>query len=112
MVMERFGYDLGRFYDKNEQLCEAICAAIYAKEPYDTLTAGYYELLAAEESGQAPSGSAQLIQSSVDHPLGLEAIGMYYWDQLNPLLEQAYQIMDQQTLNAPFLTREGAITLL
>jgi hypothetical protein len=105
MVMERFGYDLIRFYNENEQLCESICKAVYDKEPYDTLAAGYYELLAAEEAGRAPAGSAQSVNVSVNHPLGIEAVGIYYWDQLNPLLGQAYQIMDQQTLNALFLAR-------
>jgi hypothetical protein len=41
----------------------------------------------------------------LDGELGIEAIGMFYWDRLNPLLERAYALMDVQTLNAPFLTR-------
>lgn len=105
MVMERFGYDLIRFYDENESLCEAICDAVIAKAPYDRLALGYHELSAAEIAGEVSLGSAQSLQESIDHPLGIEAIGIYYWDQLNPLLEQAYQLMDTQTLNAPFLTK-------
>jgi len=69
------------------------------------LVQGYYELAAAETAGEVASGSALSLQTSIDHPLGIEAIGIYYWDQLNPLLEQAYQLMDEETLNAPFLTK-------
>lgn len=105
MVMERFGYDLVRFYDENEMLCDDICDGVAAKAAYDILQAEHDRLLMAEDAGHIAVGSALSLQKSVGHPLGLEAIGIYYWDQLNPLLVQAYERMDQQTLNAPFLTR-------
>lgn len=105
MVKERFGYDLIDFYDRNQELCEAICDAVAAKEPYDSLAWGYRDVHAEEAEGRLPLGSTQALQESVRHPAGIEAIGMYYWDQINPLLQQAYQIMNQEMLNAPFLTR-------
>jgi hypothetical protein len=105
MVKERFGFDLLTFYDEHPRLCDAICDAVDDKEPYDQLVAGYYELLDQEQAGEVPVGSADGLNVAVDHPLGIEAIGMYYWGRINPLLEEAYGLMDAQTLNAPFLTR-------
>lgn len=105
MVKERFGYDLIDFYNRNHELCEAICSTVAAKEPYDTLISGYLEVCGDEAEGRLSPGSAQTVQVSIDHPAGIEAVGMYYWDQINPLLEQAYGLMDQEMLNAPFLTK-------
>lgn len=105
MVKERFGYDLVQFYESHETLCEDICERVEALAPYDVLVDGYNRLVAAESAGVVASGSAESLQACVNHELGIEAIGMYYWDRLNPLLEQAYVIMDGQTLNAPFLAR-------
>jgi hypothetical protein len=39
------------------------------------------------------------------HPLGIEAIGIYYWDRINPLLEEAYALIEEGTINAPFLAK-------
>lgn len=105
MVKERFGYDLVDFYDRNRSLCEAICGALVDKEPYDRLVSGYLDVCKDEIEGLLPPGSAQTVQASIDHPAGIEAIGMHYWDRINPLLEQAYGIIDQEILNAPFLTK-------
>jgi hypothetical protein len=105
MVMERFGYDLVGFYEQNLELCEAICTAAEAKLPYDLLAAGYNQLVIAERAGCIAPGSAQSLQACTVSGLGIEAVGMYYWDRLNPLLEESYNLMDAQTLNAPFLTR-------
>lgn len=105
MVKERFGYDLVDFYDRNHELCEAICSTVADKEPYDVLVSGYFEAVRDEAEGLLPPGSAQTVQENINHPAGIEAVGMYYWDRINPLLEQAYGIIDQEILNAPFLTK-------
>jgi hypothetical protein len=105
MVKERFGFDLVAFYDQQSQLCDEICSAVAAKEPYDRLVAGYYHILAQEQTGELPPGSAQELNTAVLHPLGIEAVGMHYWDKINPLLAKAYNLMDAQTLNAPFLAK-------
>lgn len=105
MVKERFGYDLIDFFDRNLELCGAVCDAVVAKEPYDLLVSGYREICTEEIEGRLPPGSAQSVHESIDHPAGIEAVGMHYWDRINPLLEQAYQIMDQEMLNAPFFTK-------
>jgi hypothetical protein len=105
MVKERFGYDLVDFYNRNHELCEAICSTVATKEPYDILASGYLEVCRNEAEGLLPPGSARTVQESINHPAGIEAIGMYYWDQINPLLEQAYSLIDQEILNAPFLTK-------
>lgn len=105
MVKERFGYDLVDFYDRNHELCDATCSTVADKEPYDTVASGYLDVCRDEAEGRLPPGSAQSIQDRVDHPAGIEAIGIYYWDRINPLLEQAYNVMDQEMLNAPFLTK-------
>lgn len=105
MVKERFGYDLIDFYNRNQGLCEAICITVATKEPYDILVSGYLEVYEDEAEGRLAPGSAQTVQENIKHPAGIEAVGMYYWDQINPLLEQAYVLMDQEMLNAPFLTK-------
>lgn len=104
MVKERFGLDLLSFYDEHLETCEAICTAVDAKEPYDRLVAGCEEMLLLEQSGVVAIGSAAEISEATGHPLGVEAVGMYYWDRINPLLEHAYEFLDERTLNAPFLT--------
>lgn len=104
MVKERFGLDLLSFYDEHREVCDAICEAVNAKDPYDQLVAGYEEVLSLEGSGALPPGSAHEVYTATGHPLGLEAIGMYYWDKINPLLENAYELLDERSLNAPFLT--------
>lgn len=105
MVKERFALDLVRFYGEQSALCDAICEAVAAKDPYDTLVAGYVMVTKLETTGALPLGSAADLHAAAEHPLGIEAIGIYYWGQLNPLLEQAYMLIDATTLNAPFLTR-------
>lgn len=105
MVKERFGYDLVDFYNRNYGLCEAICGTLAEKEPYDTLVSDYLDVCRYEAEGLLPPGSAQTVQGIINHPAGIEAVGMYYWDRINPLLEHAYDIIDQEMLNAPFLTR-------
>lgn len=104
MVKERFGLDLLDFYAQERDLCDAICDAVQAKNPYDELRAGYKHLNRLEMLGELPAGSANQLNVATDHPLGLQAIGLYYWDVINPLLEKAYALLDKQTLNAPFLT--------
>jgi|GEM_PF-2167975 len=105
MVKERFGLDLITFYSDHERLCDTICEVVDAKKPYDRLVAGHAEILELEEAGQLPLGSAAELSAAVDHPLGIEAIGIYYWDRINPLLEEAYTLLETRTLNAPFLTK-------
>lgn len=105
MVKERFGLDLLTFYSDYGPLCETICEAVDAKEPYDQLVTGRAKILELEETGQLPLGSSAEINTAVDHPLGIEAIGIYYWDRINPLLEEAYTLLETRTLNAPFLTK-------
>lgn len=105
MVKERFGYDLLAFSDRNSQLCNKIFEAIEAKASYDRLLQGFGDVTRLECSGELPAGSAQSINVATGHPLGIVAIAVYYWDKLNPLLEEAYQLMSSETLNAPFLTK-------
>lgn len=42
---------------------------------------------------QGSEDLANEIVSATDHPLSLEAIGMYEWDQINPLLAKAAEEM-------------------
>jgi len=105
MVKERFGVDLVSFYAEHFELCDAISNAIDDKNPYDMLVAARAELEALELDGGTPAGSASELDVATEHPLGIEAIGMYYWDKINPLLEQAYAAIEPTTLNAPFLTK-------
>ncbi len=104
MVKERFGLDLLAFYAEQEPLCDAICEVVEAKDPYDRLVSGHQVLLEFEETSQLPRGSANELNAAVGHSLGVEAIGIYYWERINPLLVEAYTLLDVRTLNAPFLT--------
>jgi hypothetical protein len=105
MTKERFGIDLVAFYSLHDELCESICSSLNAKVSYDLLSSSYQELVSEESVGHIPDGSSQSVLEAIGHPRGMEAIGLYYWDQINPLLEQAYTIFDGESLNAPFLGR-------
>ncbi|MBP7806919.1 hypothetical protein KA047_00290 [Candidatus Saccharibacteria bacterium] len=105
MIKERFGFDLVDFFTNELALCKSICHAIEAKQPYDQLFGGVKQLQELEACGELPIGSAEEINIAANHPLGIHAIGLYYWDAINELLEQAYDKIARQTLNAPFLTR-------
>jgi hypothetical protein len=102
-VKERFGVDLMDFYAQYPQLCSDICDAVEAKEPYDRLVTGRSKLVELESAEAIPPGSAGDLDAATEHPLGIEAIGMYYWDRINPLLERAYTLFEPITLNAPYL---------
>ena len=105
MVKERFGFDLLDFYERHTVLCDSIVEAIRAAAPYELLVAGYADLSRREEAGEIADGSAEKLNLAAGHPLGIEAIGAFYSDAINPLLESAYELMKQETLNAPFLTK-------
>jgi hypothetical protein len=105
MIKERFGLDLLCFYNDNYDLCEAICDSIHAKEPYDKLMNALKRIETLEASNELPEGSVRTLNEATGHPLGIEAIGMFYWSHINPLLEDAYSLIEQSSLNAPFLTR-------
>lgn len=105
MVKERFGFDLLFFYEEQKQLCEAICEALEEKEPYDRLVSACKEFEGSEGTGTIHPASVDQLNLAVGHPLGIEAIGIYYWDKINPLLAQAYELVEARTLNAPFLTK-------
>lgn len=78
MVKERFGLDLLAFYREQKELCDAICDALAAKAPYDQLVSGYQDILEQETRGIVSIGTAESVQQATGHPLGIEAIGMYY----------------------------------
>lgn len=105
MVKERFGLDLIDFHNKRTMLCDAICAAVDAKQPYDELVIAYAELIRMERAGELPNGTADSLNAAVDHPLGIVAIGLQFLDRINLLLEQAYSAFEAITLNAPFLEK-------
>lgn len=105
MVRERFGLDLVRLSVELSELFGDVYKAIDAKAPYDQLAIGRLALLELESAHSAAQGTAVSLDLATDHPLGIEAIGMHYWDQLNPLLEQAYDVISERSLNAPFLAR-------
>jgi hypothetical protein len=105
MTKERFGIDLEAFYWLYPKLCDSICSSLDAKAPYDLLTESHATLVSEEIAGDAVTGSAQEVLDATGHPRGFEAIGLHYWDQINPLLEEAYAIFDSESLNAPFLGR-------
>ena len=92
-------------YADNLSLCEDICRAIEAKEPYDKLVAELEKLQSLENKGSISVGVVDELNNVTGHPLGIEAIGRFYWNRINPLLEEAYGVLDSETLNAPFLKR-------
>lgn len=105
MVKERFGLDLVSISLEHQNLFSQVYDAIDAKEPYDRLTVGRLALLSLEDTIPGTTGLADSLDDAANHPLGIEAIGIFYWDKINPLLEQAYGIISERSLNAPFLTR-------
>jgi hypothetical protein len=105
MVKERFGVDLLSFYADNQGLCEAIVQELIAQEPYISLVELTRKLEAEEAAGIIPAESTARINRATGHPLGIKAVGLFYMDMLNPLLQQAYSLLETQTLNAPFFIR-------
>lgn len=105
MVKERFGLDLVSMSLELEDLFTQVYEAIDDKDPYDQLVLGRLALLDLEAVAPEARGLATSLDDATNHPLGIEAIGMHYWDSLNPLLEQTYDIISERSLNAPFLTR-------
>ena len=105
MIKERFGLDMLRFYDENQALCESAYAAIEAKAPYDILLLGKKVIVSLEDQLRIEPGSANAIDIATSHNLGIGAVGLFYWNSINPLLQEAYETLEPTTLNAPFLTK-------
>jgi len=94
-AQDNAGIDLLDFYDKYPELCDRVIAAIDASEPYRTLYEASMELLELSCGAEF-----QEINGATAHPLGVEAIGIYYWDRINPLLEEAYAVLATLSPNA------------
>lgn len=106
MFKERFGLDLVLLAAEFSDTFGAIYDAIDAKKPYDELAIGRVGLLELEHSMVIPEGTTASLDNVVQHPFGIEAIGMHYWDKFNPLLETAYKIIESRNLNVSFLAKE------
>ena len=105
MSKERFGLDLEQFYRDNVSLCNSIYDVVMRLQPFEELTAANKKLLQMEAEGKIPIGKSEILNSATSHPLGINAIGIYLRDELNPLLELAYALLEDLTPNAPFYTR-------
>lgn len=108
-IKERFGLDLIAFYKRNYALCQQITAALLEQRQYAQL-ADYYERLDLRQAGatnQCMVGSTYELDAATQHPLGIRAIGVFYWSKINNLLTEAYALLEQETLNAPYLQNSG-----
>ncbi len=92
-------------YQRCPELCTELFILIAAKQPYDKLREAYIDYTVLERSEKVPVGSAQALNEAVDHPRGIEAIGMYYWDAINPLLSAAYSELAASGIDPLELTK-------
>lgn len=105
MVKERFAIDLVRFYQENQTLCDTICDILNDKKQFDELVSDYDTKKRMQNEGTSTTVTTDDIDEATQNPLGIRSIGMHYWTILNPLLEEAYGVLETRTLNAPFLTK-------
>ena len=105
MFKERFGYDLMEIPVRHPHLITSIYMSLDAMKPYEQLDDYRGSLLGASDTSLQLHGLAHKLDEATGHPLGVEAIGIYYWDRLNPLLQEAFGVIEKDTINAPFLGR-------
>ncbi|MBI4157819.1 hypothetical protein HY502_03145 [Candidatus Woesebacteria bacterium] len=72
------------FYNRHKKLCDEVFEALDGLDEYDRLLGGF---IAFYNTRKFELGDR--LNELVPHPLGIEAVGMYAWDRLNPLLEKA-----------------------
>lgn len=82
------------FVKENDQLLKQINTALKNEEIYITLKEYGYQLAKDKRFDEA-----EKFNKSIDQDLGFEAVGIAVWNELNPLLELAGQMMEEEGLN-------------
>ena len=91
----RFGIDLRGFYGEHTDLCDRIFEALDGIEPYQDLVDA---CLDARNAGDHET--VRELNEAAGHPWGIGAIGALVWeDRLNPLLQEAYDHMEEAGLS-------------
>ena len=71
-------------------MCENLFKALDETRDYLTLLLGFKNFY---RDGKYAIGD--LLNAMIPHPIGIEAVGMYAWDKINPLLEKADNILKE-----------------
>lgn len=82
------GVNPQEFYENNKDLCDNLFEALDEQKDYSTLFYGIKNLFRDRKDD-----AADRLNATVPNPLGIEAVAMYAWDKINPLLEEADNIL-------------------
>lgn len=82
------GIDPREFYNENKELCDTIFKALDGTDEYDKLLGAFIKFY---NNRRFELGDR--LNEMVPHPLGIEAVGVYSWDKLNPLLKKVDEAM-------------------
>jgi len=85
---EALGIPWGKFLADNQSLIQEIDQSLDGTKPYKDLLRYYIQLLK-----QKRNEDADRLDSAAGDPLGIEGLGMFAWDRINPLLEKAAEKM-------------------
>jgi hypothetical protein len=88
------GVNPQEFYKNNKDLCENLFEALDEQSDYHSLLNGLINLFKA---GKYAAGES--LNATVPNPIGIEAVGMYAWDKINPLLEKADNILKEMGID-------------
>lgn len=87
--IESLGDPWKRFEGANRELFESIYRVLEDKKGFDELFRAYSNAFFSRRRE-----NIEALREATGHPRGIDAIGDYYWGQLNPLLEEAATRME------------------
>lgn len=93
---EALGENWHSFVSENRELINNINKALDADEQWRRPLVLYFMDLARRGEWE----KVEELEKATDHPLGITAVQMCVWDQLNPLLKQASETMSQCGIDA------------
>jgi hypothetical protein len=88
------GVNPQEFYKTNKDLCENLFEALDGERDYTNLFTGVKNLFR-----DGKDDAADRLDATVPNPLGIESVAMYAWDKINPLLEEADNILKEMGID-------------
>jgi hypothetical protein len=94
------GVNPREFYENNKDLCENLFEALDQENDYKRLLFGFRNLYRNGEYD-----AAGRLNATVPNPIGIEAVGIYAWDKINPLLEKADNVLKEMGIDTKEFSR-------
>ena len=88
------GVNPQEFYENNKDLCDSLFETLDEENDYMSLLLGVIDLFRDRKYD-----AGDRLNAIVPHPIGIEAVGMYAWDKINPLLEKADSILKEMGID-------------